>query len=56
VYDHVNDWHWFVNSFLRTPDLPVHNRYVYGSAFFINWVSERFGEDAPRQIWEKAKS
>jgi hypothetical protein len=56
VYDDVNDWHWYIDGFLRRPDLPVHNRYVYGSAFFLNWVSERYGQDAPRQIWEAAKT
>jgi hypothetical protein len=29
---------------------------VYGSAFFQNWLSENYGLDAPRKIWEAAKS
>ena len=35
VYDGINDWHWYINRFfLSTPDLPIFNRYVYGSAYF----------------------
>ncbi|GLC24116.1 MXAN_6640 family putative metalloprotease [Roseisolibacter agri] len=56
VYDGINDWHWYINRFLRTPDLPVTSRFVYGSAFFLNWVSERAGVDAPRQIWLAARA
>jgi hypothetical protein len=56
VYDEINDWHWFINRFLRTPDYPLFNRYVYGSAFFLHWVSETYGVDVPRQIWEAARA
>jgi hypothetical protein len=56
VYDAVNDWHWYVNSFLRTPSLPITSRYVYGSAFFFNWLSERHGDDVVRRIWESART
>jgi uncharacterized protein DUF6055 len=51
VYDGVNDWHWYINRFLATPDLPIFNRYLYGSAYFQNWLSERYGVDVMRQIW-----
>jgi hypothetical protein len=30
--------------------------YVYGSAFFQNWLSETYGVDAPRQVWLAARS
>jgi Family of unknown function (DUF6055) len=56
VYDGVNDWHWYINSFLRNPDAPVFNRYVYGSAFFMNYLSETYGVDVTRRIWEAAKT
>jgi hypothetical protein len=56
VYDGINDWHWYINRFLATPSLPIFNRYVYGSAFFQNWISETYGVDAPRKIWQAAKS
>jgi hypothetical protein len=56
VYDSINDWHWYINRFFVSPSLPIFNRYVYGSAFFQNWVSETYGVDAPRRIWEAAKS
>jgi hypothetical protein len=56
VYDRVNDWHWYINSFFRTPALPVQNRYVYGSAYFMNWLSETYGVDAPRRVWEASRS
>jgi len=56
VYDRVNDWHWYINGFLRTPDLPVQRRFVYGSAFFINWLSERYGQDTPLRIWKAAQT
>jgi hypothetical protein len=56
VYDGINDWHWYINTFLNTPRLPIFNRYVYGSAFFQNWLSENYGVDAPRKIWEEARS
>lgn len=51
VYDDLNDWRWYINRFLATPDFPLFSRFVYGSAFFQHWVSENFGQDAPRQIW-----
>jgi len=56
VYDGINDWHWYINTFLASPSLPIFNRYVYGSAFFQNWLSEKYGIDAPRKIWQAAKS
>lgn len=55
VYDNINDWHWYINTFLSTPDYPIFNRYVYGSAFFMNYLSETYGEDVTRQIWLAAK-
>ena len=56
VYDGINDWHWYINRFLVNPNVPIFNRYVYGSAFFQNWMSETYGVDAPRRVWEAAKS
>ena len=56
VYDGINDWHWYINRFFVTPNLPIFNRYVYGSAYFQNWLSETYGQDAPRKVWEAAKS
>lgn len=51
VYDGLNDWRWYINRFLATPDFPIFSRYVYGSAFFQHWMSETLGRDVPRQIW-----
>lgn len=51
VYDGANDWHWYINRFLSTPDFPIFNRYLYGAAFFQNWLSETRGVDVTRQIW-----
>src|SRR5687768_9430869 len=51
VYDGINDWHWYINNFLATPDFPIFNRYLYGAAYFQNYVSERYGVDVMRQIW-----
>jgi hypothetical protein len=56
VYDGINDWHWYINTFFNTSSLPIFNRYVYGSAFFQNWISEKYGVNAPRQIWNAARS
>jgi hypothetical protein len=56
VYDGVNDWHWYINSFLATPDLPLFSRYLYGAAFFQNWLSENYGVDVTRRIWLAAKT
>lgn len=56
VYDEINDWRWYINRFLATPDFPIFNRFVYGSAFFQNWVSEKIGLDVPRQIWFAART
>jgi hypothetical protein len=56
VYDGLNDWHWYINRFVSTPELPIFNRYVYGSAFFQHWLSETYGVDVPRRIWEAARS
>ncbi len=51
VYDGINDWRWYINRFLRTPDFPIFNRFVYGAAFFQHYLSETYGVDVPRQIW-----
>lgn len=51
VYDDLNDWRWYINRFLATPDFPLFSRFVYGSAFFQNWMSEKLDLDVPRQIW-----
>jgi len=56
VYDGINDWHWYINRFLATPDLPLFSRYLYGAAFFQNWLSEHYGVDIQRQIWIAAKT
>jgi len=56
VYDHINDWHWYINRFLRTPDYPIFNRFVYGAAFFMHYLSERYGTDVPREIWFAART
>ncbi len=51
VYDGINDWHWYINRFLATPDFPIFSRYLYGAAYFQNYLSERYGVDVTRQIW-----
>jgi hypothetical protein len=56
VYDGLNDWRWYINRFLVNPDVPIFNRYVYGSAFYMNWLSETFGVDVTRQIWFAART
>jgi hypothetical protein len=56
VYDGINDWRWYINRFLATPDFPVFSRFVYGAAFYQNWLSETFGVDVPRQIWLAART
>lgn len=56
VYDGINDWRWYINRFLATPDFPVFNRFVYGAAFYQNWLSETFGVDVTRQIWLAART
>jgi hypothetical protein len=56
VYDGVNDWHWYIPFFLSTPELPIFSRYVYGSAYFMNYLSETYGTDVTRQIWLAART
>ena len=56
VYDGINNWHWYINRFLSTPDLPLFSRFVYGAAFFQNWLSETHGVDIQRKIWIAAKT
>jgi hypothetical protein len=56
TYDDINDWHWYINRFFANPSIPIFNRYVYGSAYFQNWLSETYGVDAPRRVWEAARS
>jgi len=51
VYDGINDWHWYINTFLATPEFPIFSRYLYGAAYFQNYLSERYGVDIMRQIW-----
>jgi hypothetical protein len=51
VYDGINDWHWYINRFLATPEQPIFNRFLYGAAYFQNYLSERYGVDVMRQIW-----
>ena len=56
VYDGINDWHWYINTFLNSPRLSIFNRYIYGAAFFQNWLSENYGVDVQRKIWDAARS
>ena len=56
VYDGINDWHWYINGFFVSADLPLFSRDPYGGAFFQNWVSENYGADVPRQIWLAART
>ena len=56
VYEGVNDWHWYINGFFATADLPLFSRDPYGGAFFQNWLSENYGVDMPRKIWMAAKT
>jgi hypothetical protein len=56
VFDGINDWHWYINGFFATADLPLFARDPYGGAFFQNWLSERNGVDIERQIWMAAKT
>ncbi len=42
--------------FLSTPDLPIFSRYVYGSAYFMNYLSETYGTDVTRRIWLAART
>ena len=56
VYDGINDWHWYIPFFLSTPDLPIFSRYVYGSAYFMNYLSETYGTDVTRRIWLAART
>ena len=56
VYDGVNDWHWYINRFLATPDLPLFSRFLYGAGFFQNWLSETYGVDIQRKIWMAART
>ena len=56
VYDHANDWRWYIDRFLATPDLPLFSRYLYGGAFFQHWLSETRGVDVQRQIWLAART
>jgi hypothetical protein len=56
VYDDANDWHWYINRFLATPDFPIFSRYLYGAAFYQNWLTETRGVDVVRQIWMAHKT
>lgn len=56
VYDDINDWRWYVQRFLNTPDFPIFSRFVYGSAFFQHYLGETYGVDVPRQIWLAART
>jgi len=56
VYDGINDWHWYINRFFAGADLPLFSRFVYGAAYFQNWLSENYGVDIQRQIWLAART
>jgi hypothetical protein len=56
VYDGLNDWHWYIDRFFATADLPLFSRFVYGAAYFQNWLSENYGVDIQRQIWLAART
>jgi hypothetical protein len=56
VYDGINDWHWYIPFFFSTHDLPIFNRYVYGAAYFMNYLSATFGVDVTRRIWMAART
>ena len=56
MYDGINDWHWYINRFFAGADLPLFSRFVYGAAYFQNWLSENYGVDIQRQIWLAART
>ena len=41
---------------LTTGELPDAKLYLYGAAFFQNWLSETYGVDVQRQIWLAART
>ena len=56
VYEGLNDWHWYIEDFLATADLPLFSRDPYGGAFFQHWLSETYGVDIQRRVWMAAKT
>src|SRR5688500_7831609 len=41
VYDGINDWHWYINTLLATPELTTFSRYLHGAAYLPNPTHER---------------
>ena len=61
VYDEINDYYQYLNSFLNSPNDPLNRRtdpsdlHPYGASLFCHYLSEREegGEDSIRRTWEE---
>ena len=62
VYDEVNDYRLYVDTFAQRPAQPVTqfngpetgdtNDKVYGDSVLLRWIDERFGAATVRRAWE----
>ena len=55
VYDEINDNYQFLDKLFSTPDLALdteHSAYTYSRWIFMRYVSEHYGANTVRRIWE----
>jgi hypothetical protein len=55
VFTDVNDYYHYLRYYFETADLPLsytNGFREYGSAVFLKFIQERFGEDLIRRTWE----
>lgn len=59
VYDEVNDYLRYLKSWFADPSVPLDKKnswHEYGSVIFAKYLSENYGKDIVKEIWEKCKA
>ncbi len=55
VFDDVDDYLLWIGDAWRYPDLPLDAiQMAYSHGIFVRWMSETFGNDIVRQVWDRA--
>ena len=56
IYDDVNDGVYYIYDLYETPDVCILSSATwYGNWLFLQMLSERYGDDIPRTIWEHSR-
>ena len=62
VFDEIDNYLYYLDYFFSAPDIPLNGvsftvpgifKHIYGSCIFAFYITENFGHDAIRQIWQR---